>query len=491
MKFLTAKNTASLIQKGDLTSTEITEFHLARSRELNPVLNAFVYQNDTAALALARARDIAKEDAEHLGPLHGVPISIKECFLWKNTPTTLNFPPKRNYTANDTSILVTRLLDAGAVILGKTNVPTLLTDAQTFGPLYPTANNPFNLHYTPGGSTGGGAAAVAAGLSTLELGSDIGGSIRNPSSFCGLFGLKPTENGYASDGHVPPYPEDNIGISVMNHTGPLARSVGDLEIAYKVLYQADWQRQRYLPVVTNGTAINQDKPEPLAGFKVGYFDTLFGLQAGQDVQDAMGKMLRTLEAAGANTVKIKIDNHLAERIIKVWTKLIGFMMGLSLSWPVRKVFYWKFSPALRASRLPVSDELKTGLSLNFKAFSHALAEREALIAEVNQLFSGFDTVLSPTALGPAFSHNHKHQSILLDGEKIPYLDYCFPFVALYNLTGHPVLTVPAGLNGNGLPIGLSFSAPHHHEAQLFSLGSLLEELGYQFVAPGDDFSSFS
>ncbi|RUO23267.1 hypothetical protein CWE08_01030 [Aliidiomarina iranensis] len=483
MKFLTANEVARLIQHGELTSAEATEFHLSRIKTLNPSLNAFVYENSTATRAAARNRDLAQINNEPLGLLHGVPISIKECFLWANTPTTLNFPPKRAYQANETSILVKRLLDAGAVILGKTNVPTLLADAQTFGPLYPTANNPFNLDYTPGGSTGGGAAAVAAGLSCFELGSDIGGSIRNPASFCGLFGLKPTENGYASDGHVPPYPEKNIGISVMNHTGPLARSVADLQLAYNVLYQADWQRLRYLPIDTQPSVINPSAEKPLTGCTIGYFDTLMGLQAGSDVQRAMVAMRNKVEAAGAKTVRITIDNDLAERMIKVWATLFGFMLGLNLAWPVRKIFHWKFNPALKASRLPASEELKRGLSLDAQAFSSALAAREQLIAEVNELFSQCDSVLSPTALGPAFPHNHKHHKIMLDGEAIPYLDYCFPFVAFYNLTGHPVLTVPAGLNANGLPVGLSLSAPHHHEQHLFALGAVLEQLGYRFQAP--------
>ncbi|WP_157957853.1 amidase [Aliidiomarina celeris] len=484
MHYLSATAQAEAIRTGSISSEELVHAQLARIYNVNAKLNAFIYNDRERTLKLALRADMASAEEKAARPLNGVPISIKECFLWQDTPSTVNFPLYKNYVAKETSVLVDRLLNAGAVILGKTNVPTLLADSQTFGPLYPTANNPFDLSRTPGGSTGGGAAAVAAGLSALELGSDIGGSIRNPSHYCGLFGLKPTENGYASDGHVPPYPEQNVGVSVMNHTGPLARSAADLELAYSVLYQPDWQRKRYLPINTAPDAsIDAQSSLPLKGFKIGYFDTLYGLQAGNDVRKAMSTLSSTLQAQGAEVTRIRIDTQLAERMLKLWGLLFGFMMGQNLSWPLRKLFYLKFTPALKASRLPAAGELKTGLSLNFKAFSAALREREELIAEVNRSFAGLNAVISPTSLGPAFSHNPKHKGIVLDGETIPYIDYCFPFVAFYNLTGHPVLTLPTGLNGEGLPIGLSLSAPHHHESALLALGKHLEASGYAFTPP--------
>ncbi|RTE86566.1 MULTISPECIES: amidase [Gammaproteobacteria] len=474
MEYLSASEIAQQVREGKLTSVDITSLYLERIKEHNEKLQAYVFHQPEQALAGAKHCDQSGE-TEEKGLLHGVPVSIKECYLWEGTPTTLNYPPKRNYRAKETSILVKRLLEQGAVILGKTNVPTLLSDSQTFGPLYPTANNPFDLTRTPGGSTGGGAAAVAAGLTTFELGSDIGGSIRNPSHYCGLFGFKPTQNGYASDGHVPPYPEDNIGISIMNHTGPLARTMNDIQLANDVLYKPDLQRLHYLD--TKGRNVN------LQGMKVAYFDSLYGLQAGSDVRNAIHRMVNTIEKLGGEAVPIHIDKFLSERMLKTWTKLLGVMMGQGLPWLVRKMFYLKFSPSLKASSLPARKELKQGLSLSFQHFSQAMAEREELIQEVNRLFEPYDFVLSPTSMGPAFEHNHKHRSILLDGEAIPYLDYCFPFVAFYNLTGHPVLTVPTGLNKQGLPIGLSISAPHHQDQELIHFGKTLESNGYTFTAP--------
>lgn len=465
MHYLSASDIAAAIARNELTSVAATEHYLARIEQYNPQFNAYVQVYAEQALQQAQQRD---QQGEQRGSLHGVPISIKECYLLEGTGTSLNYPPLKNYVGQTTSPLVQRLLDAGAVILGKTNVPQLLADSQTFGPLYPTANNPFDPKRTPGGSTGGGAAALAAGLTSLELGSDIGGSIRNPSSYCGLFGLKPTENGHAHDGHVPPLPEHRLGMSVMNCTGPLARSADDLALAYQVLYQP--------------TAPTQPLPT-LKNLRVGLLSRFHGLQPGQAVQQGLNRMQQLLERAGASVTPVQLDHYLAQRIMANWAELFGYSIAQNLSWPIRQLFYWKFRPALRDSSLRVIEPLKRGLSMNFKHYSRALYERAELISEVQRSYQQVDVVMSATSMGPAFEHNHHHGRIQLDGEAIPYMDYCFPYVALYNLTGQPVLTVPSGLSEQGLPVGISFAGRHHNEALLLHLAQLLSEHGVQFTAP--------
>ncbi|RUO37824.1 hypothetical protein CWE15_11080 [Aliidiomarina taiwanensis] len=489
MHRLTASQVAESILHGDTSSTEVTNHYLNRISKYNNHLHAYVFIDKEGALSKAKECDRILADYKkkglstaELGPLFGVPISIKESFAWVGTATTLNYPPMKNFIATNTSVLVQRLLDAGAIILGKTNVPTLLADIQTAGPLYPTSNNPYDMSRTPGGSTGGGAAALAAGLSTLELGSDIGGSIRNPSNFCGLFGLKPTENGTTSDGHFPPLPKSvsgrTPGISVLNNTGPLARSVADLERAYHVLYQPDWQQLQYMPVQRKHCS----SPN-LGDYSFAYFDGLHGMQAGREARYGLEKMVQRIAGQGAKVEKIELPKPLTERMFKLWARLFGFMMGQNLSWPMRKLFYLSFRKALSQSQLPAKEDLKKGLSLNYHVFSEAMAERQQLIAEINALLAPYDAILSPTSMGPAFPHNPKHAPIPLDGEHMPYIDYCLPFVVLYNLTGHPVLTVPSGLSENGLPIGVSIAAPHHAEASLFAIGKQLESLGYAFTPP--------
>lgn len=465
MNYLTATEIARAIEAGELRSEDITEHYLQRIERLNPEYNAYVQIYAEQAREQAKALDGSKAKR---GPLHGVPISIKECYLLEGTATTINYPPLKNYLGKQTSPLVQRLIDAGAVILGKTNVPQLLADGQTFGPLYPTANNPFDPTRTPGGSTGGGAAALAADLCALELGSDIGGSIRNPSSFCGLFGLKPTENGHSHDGHVPPLPEHQLGISVMNCTGPLARSVEDLDLAYRVLYP-----EQKLAKLS----------KPLSGYTFGYFDTFHDLQAGTSVTSGLETLKKLAGAQGASLKPITIDSKLAARIMQLWAELFGYSIAQNLPWLIRKIFYWKFRGTLRDSSMDLIPSLKRGLNLDFKTFSRALYERREVVSELMRCFEGCDAVLSPTSMGPAFPHNHQHQRIALDGQQIPYMDYCFAFVALYNLSGQPVLTVPTGVDNNGLPVGISIAAKHHQEGLLLHIGKLLSAAGLQFSAP--------
>ncbi|MGQ4277300.1 amidase [Pseudidiomarina sp. E22-M8] len=476
MKYLPATEIARQINSGQLSSAVITEHYLSRIEQYNPQLNAFVDVYADTARAAATQRD--QQPRDQFGPLHGVPISVKECYQVKDTRTTLNYPPLRNFVADSTSFLVQRLVDAGAILLGKTNVPTLLADAQTFGPLYPTCNNPHDLNRTPGGSTGGGAAALAADMCALELGSDIGGSIRNPSHFCGLYGLKPTENGHPNDGHTPPFPSQQLGFSIMNSTGPLARSAADLKLAYDVLYAPDWQQRLYLPL--EGT---QAIKSNLAEYRFGYLNNLMGLQGGQAVSKAMQATKNKLELAGAEVRAVAIDHKLARELLTLWVELFGFSVGQTLSWPIRKLFYWQFRGLLKNSSLPATTALKTGLSLDFKAYSRALKRRQELVTEVQRCYSGVDVVISPTCLGPAFPHNPKHKAIALDGDQIPYVDYCFPYVALNNLTGQPVLTVPTGAGTQDLPIGLSFAAAHHQDQTLLHLAKLLEHHGFVFHAP--------
>ena len=478
MIYSSASQHGKNLAKGEYSSQDITAAYFAQIQKHNPAINALVYLNEQKAIETAKKLDQQRAQIEHTGPLYGVPVTIKECFKMRGTPTTLNFPPLKNYVADEDSIIVKRLQEAGAIILGKTNVPTLLTDAQTFGPLYPTCNNPFDLARVPGGSTGGGAAAVASGMTSFEIGSDIGGSIRNPSHFCGLYGLKPTHNGHAQDGHIPPFPGHKVGFSAMNCTGPLARTMDDIELAYQICYAPRWDYLRNLPV-----NVGRENHPSLAGYKFASFDTLLGLQAGSDVRNAMDQFSQRVESQGGQVEKIRIDDQLATRILQNWARLFGFVIGQENSWPKRQIMKILFGKDLKGSRIPAKKALAEGLSLNFKQFSYALYEQQETIAEFRQYYDRYDFIISPTSIGPAFKHNPKHEKLPLDGELISYADYCFMFVMLYNQLQNPVLTVPTGLSPQGLPIGLSISAPHHAEQQLIHLGKLLENANYRFQAP--------
>lgn len=463
------------------TIKDTVESVYARVDLLNPRFNAVIQD----------FRDSARERALYLSgnaekysssPLYGVPVTIKESFTYKSSPTTLNFAPLKNYHPEQSSILAQRLENAGAIIIGKTNIPTMLSDCQSFGPLYPTACNPYDTDRTPGGSTGGGAASLAAEFAYAEIGSDIGGSIRNPANFCGLFGLKPTTNGHVHDGHIPPMPNKGNGFTALNSTGPLARNMRDLKAIYNVCYQPLVQYQQYMPVKTDTAHHNN-----LGAYKVAYFDSVKNISCSRATQEGLHRIVTSLEKTGASVTKIKLDEQLVERILACWVKIFGFVCGQDFPWAIRKIMQFKFGHDLKRSSINAKKELGEGLSMDFSEYSKAILAQKECIAEFYKLFDDYDFILSPTSVGPAFEHNHKHKDIELEGKTYSYTDYCFAFVMPYNLLGLPVLCVPAGLDEKlKLPIGISVAAPHHSEEQLLHFGELLERAGFGFVPPPID-----
>src|SRR5690242_14284076 len=236
LAFASAKTLASAIRRGKITSAALLNLYLDRIERYNPKLNAIIAMDVEAARKRARQADAALRKGTLWGPLHGVPMTIKESFDVAGLPTTWGLPEFKNHRAERNALAVQRYIDAGAIVFGKTNVPTLLADWQTFNEIYGTTNNPWDVTRVPGGSSGGAAAALAAGLTGLETGSDIGASIRDPAHYCGVYGHKPTYGICATNGQALPGKVAAQDIAVI---GPLARSADDLELALKIIGGAD------------------------------------------------------------------------------------------------------------------------------------------------------------------------------------------------------------------------------------------------------------
>jgi amidase len=475
--FLPATEHARAIRERRVTARELAELYIGRITHHNPALHAIVIGNERDALATARARDEDLTRDIVRGPLHGVPVTVKEAFNITGLKTTVNFEQLKNNVASTDAYIVTRVRQAGAAILGKTNIPTMLSDWQCFGPLYQTANNPYDLVRTPGGSTGGGAAAVAAGLTSLEIGSDIGGSICVPSHFCGVFGLKPTENAMThGEGHVPPAPTDPGGFIAMASIGPLARTMADIELAWSIINQPTWKYFLHFPT----------KPAAKHGigeYRVAWFDDVGVVACGEETRRVLSTFLRLLESAGVTVEKRPYDEHWLNEAYAVWGILFGAIVGQDAPWIVRKILGYQFSKMGKGTRVNLLRSLKIGLALDFKDFSVALKRRVELVQELQRRFDDYDFIVSPVAAGPAFPHNPKHRPIAIDDRTMAYLDYTGPFVTIYNTCGNPVLVVPAGKSANGLPIGLQIAAPHYAEQELIQFGKWIERLGVTFTPP--------
>ena len=480
MYYASATSLAKRVSNGEISCANLTNDFYNRIKKYNNALNAIVIDNKKEALETARKLDIDLKEGNIKGALHGVPITLKESFNLKGLKTTINFKLLKNNIATEDSIIAQRLKDGGAVILGKTNVPTLLSDNQTFGPLYPTANNPYDLSRTPGGSTGGGAAAVASGLSTFDTGTDIGGSIRNPASFCGIFGLKPTENQYMHSGHVPPLPNTDGGYISMASIGPLARTMGDIELAWNTINQPDWKNLNSLPVQSMS-----EKHDRLSEYKIGWFDDSAFVECSNSTKNVLNKFIDQLASEGVKTHKFNIDEQWLEQAFEVWATLFGFITGQNSPWVYRQFMKLKFKQQTNGSPFNVAKSLSKGLSMDFRVFSNALKKQQEIIAQLMGWFDDYDFIISPTSIGPAFKHNPKHRPIAYEGRKIPYPEYNYPFTLPYNACGNPSLIVPGGKSEEGMPVGIQIAAPHHSENELIHFGKLVEDIGFKFEAPKD------
>jgi amidase len=475
--FASACEHATSIRKREVSCRELAELYIGRIHQHNPALHAVVISNEADAIRTACERDDDLGKGIVRGPLHGVPVTVKEAFNLTGLKTTVNFPQLKNNVATTDALIVTRLKEAGATILGKTNIPTMLDDYQSFGPLYPTANNPYDVSRTPGGSTGGGAAAVAAGLTTLEIGSDLAGSIRIPAHFCGVFGLKPTENAAMhGEGHVPPPPNSRGGFVAMASVGPLARTMADIELAWEIINQPVWNYFFHLP----------RKPRvkmTLDDYRIAWFDDIGTIACGDETKEVLGALLRTLEASGVKSERRPFDEKWLNESYEVWGQLFGSIAGQDAPWIVRQLMKRNLSGQARGSVINVLGPWKAGLDLRFKDFSRALRRRVELVQDLQRRFDEYDFIISPVAAGPAFRHNHKHQPIELEGRTLAYLDYAMPFAIIYNACGNPALVAPAGKSPNGLPIGIQIAAPHYAEAELIHFGKLIEQLGLAWTTP--------
>ena len=295
LDFASALQAAEAIRKKQISSLELTQRAFARIDKFNPQLNAFVYQTREEALTQAKKADEAQASGNSLGVFHGVPFNVKESFGVAGHPDTWGIPAFKDIKAPADSEAVSRLRDAGAILLGATNVPVNLADWQSYNPIYGATNNPWDLKRTPGGSSGGSAAALAAGLGYLSVGSDIGGSIRVPSHFCGLYGHKPTLNLVSTQGQVPAGVRDNPGFdTLLAVAGPMARSAADLNAALKILGG---------PANYDAKAWKWELPNPratsLKNFRVGYVIDDSIAPPTPEMKTLLEKTISALDRAGA------------------------------------------------------------------------------------------------------------------------------------------------------------------------------------------------
>ncbi len=471
-----AAEIARLIREKKITAGEVLEHFLARVDRFNPKLNAIIWQDRGRARARAKAADAALAKGEVWGPLHGVPMTIKESYNVAGSPTTWGDPALKDNVTDGSALSVERLEKAGVVLFGKTNVPLMLADWQSYNAIYGTTNNPWNTDLIPGGSSGGSAAALASGMTGIDAGSDIGASIRNPAHYCGVFGLKPTWGVISPKGHALP---DVFAYSDISAVGPLTRGAEDLDLALDAMAGPD---------DIDGVAWKIALPKcPVASLKelriaVKLTDACSDVDA--EYADKLQSLVDALAKKGAKVKEIEPDLD-TRRLHDVYVWLLR--AATSARTPQSDIERWR-NAAIEAGagKLPYVEQMVKGCTLSHREWIGLNNERMLLRRQFNAFFADWDVLLCPAAASAAWPHDQQgerwQRQITVDNKLVPTTDQLF-WAGYSGVVYLPSTVGPAGLTRSGLPVGYQAIAASGRDKTATAFSRLVEREIVGFVPP--------
>lgn len=474
--FKSAVDLAQAIQSKEVSSLELTDMYISRVEKFDSDINAVVVKDFERGRAAAKQADAALAAGTILGPLHGVPMTIKEAYDIEGLPTTWGIPELKDHIATTDSDTVIRLKKAGAHFFGKTNVPLGLADFQSFNEIYGTTNNPFDHERVPGGSSGGSAAALAAGLTGLEAGSDIGGSIRNPAHFCGIYGHKPTWGVVSDRGHAPPGQLAPADIAVV---GPMARSAEDLRVSMDAVAGAG-------RTAAVGWRLNLPRPQTtrLQDYRVAIWPTESLAPVSREISDRVqlvGDTLAKLGATVSDSARPDID---LDECDDVYNSLLwGVMSGGT---PEEE----KARLRLAATELDPDDRSVAAQLVRYSIQEHGEwsvnNNKRYFIREAWQsFFTNWDILICPQMPTTAFAHDHGEymgRTITVDNEVQEYFRQIF-WAGIITVAHLPSTVFPTGLSQTGLPIGLQAVGGEFQDYTTIEFSRLITQETGGFVAP--------
>jgi len=479
--FKTAGELTAALNAKKVSAVELAQDAIGQIERHDGKVNAVCVRDFDRALEAARAADAARGRGE-TAPLLGLPLTIKESFNLAGTPTTWGFVAQKDFVPAEDALAVARVKAAGGVILGKTNVPVGLADWQSYNPIYGTTNNPFDLSRSPGGSSGGSSAALAAGYGPLSLGSDIGGSLRVPAAFCGVYAHKPTYGLVPSRGHVPPpfpalpYTRD------LAVTGPMARSAADLSLLLDVMAEPDpWEAG-----VGFRLALPPPRHDALKAYRVLLLDTHPLLPTAKSVRSALAALEGNLTKAGVTVARQSALLPDLAASSRLYMRMLLAVLSASFP-PEVHTGAQAAAAALDAADLSLKAERLRGIALSHRDWVIADGARARLRAQWRELFTRFDAVICPVMPTPAYPHDQATEDqevrrISIDGEDHVYVDQlAWPGIA--TLPGLPATALPIGLSPDGLPIGVQIVGPWLEDRTPLKLTELIEREFGGFVVP--------
>jgi len=450
--FSSTVDLAAAIAQRKISAVEALDAHLARIDRHNQGVNAVISLDREGARERAKNADAALARGEALGPLHGVPFTLKDTHETAGMKTTVGFPAFADHVASHDSPMVARLKAAGGVLMAKTNVATMLSDWQSNNPLFGRTNNPWNLERTAGGSSGGAAAAVAAGMTSFDVGTDMQDSIRLPAAFCGVYGLKPTEHRVSLAGAFPDPGGMARSVRLMSCLGPLARGVGDLSLIHRIIAGPDGRDTDLAPV-----PVEAMPKLDLKALRIAFAPSFRGFPVAADISAAVEDLAGNLRSAGATVEEAKLPRLDLHDDLAQGGALIGMM--------------------LEAAQ-PLSPAQPTSVSRWFEA----LARRDKSILAWDRFFDDWDALLCPVAMTTAFPHCEPGKAIKVDGREQSY--WMLPaYGAVFNYSGNPAISMPYGADPDGLPIGLQLVGKRWSESRLLGIAATIEPLIGGFRRP--------
>ena len=469
--YRSATDLATAICSGVESSTNAVQNCLARIERYNPQINAIVTLSAESALKEAERIDALIRENAVVPSIAGVPITVKDAFETQGIKTTCSHPPLQNHIPEKDATVVARLKEAGAIILGKSNVPQLASDVQCWSPLFGRTNNPWNPALTSGGSSGGSAAAVAMNFSYLDMGSDLAGSIRIPAGYCGVAGLKATENRIPRTGHIPHLPQTPRSVRHLLSFGLLAGCVDDLRLGFDVIAGADGVDSEVPSLTPKLTKSLHTKP-----LRVAWWDDFAAIPLCTRTKTGLKNTIGKLERAGLVVERCHPKEFDFAQAWYAYGIIMGAEVGLGMSiterLPISIIKYL----------LPKSQILmrafSQGMAFNWQQYNEALNIRERLIQQLAQFLSIYDVWICPVTPSTAFPHQKpnklgKPPTIMVDDNRLSYFEGTMSMVTPFSLTGSPAVVLPVDVV-DGLPVGLQIIGQRWHDEQLLDNCAAIE-----------------
>ncbi|WP_444891633.1 amidase [Microbulbifer sp. DLAB2-AA] len=447
-----ATQICAALSAGDIQAKEVIHHQLERIQRLNPVINAVVTLNEN-------------QPTSNMRPLAGLPITLKDQIYYRGMACTFGSERFKGFHPTQTASAVERLLNAGAQVMGKTNLPPLSMDFQCSNTLFGTTNNPWNLEYTPGGSSGGGAAAIAGGMSFVDIGTDLSGSLRIPASFCGVFSLLPSEDAIPIDGTMP---NQAAPLKHFARMGPIARNCDDLDLV--------WTHMNNQPDVGQ-----KEFKMP----KVNWSVDSGGIEVCKSIVKCFESAKNAWEESGVHVVQAQPKDFDFKRARRAFGEIMGFETSALMSAPVR--FLSSILGRASARRSPeFIANVMLGYRHNKSRLSNAIDEKKILSDAIDAFLADNSVWVLPVTATSVFKHMAPTSDrngvrdyalpMYINEQPVNYFDAMAAFTTPISLTGHPVVTLPIGFDGNGLPIGAQLIGLKDQEKDLIETAKRLHNI---------------